>query len=268
MRHKRHILYSGLLVVVLVGLMVINPSAAQDDPIQETLDAAVEGLFTATAQAGVYLNSTLQFTVESAFYAAQTATASGVPSATPGPGTPTATSEAALTMTDAARILTSTAGLPLTATAFFESVPEWVDQVASDLVRVDGGTFEMGTTPQEVAAAVSECVDVQGGNCQLAFGEDSVPPHPVTVSAFQIEWTEVTNQQFLVFLNALGAGSHLTGCDGQPCAMTRNEDENSNIDFNGFSYQVVGAVSEHPVVNVTWYGADAYYARQNQHSTG
>jgi eukaryotic-like serine/threonine-protein kinase len=56
----------------------------------------------------------------------------------------------------------------------------------------------------------------------------------------------------------MGAGSHLAGCDGQPCAVTRNEDENSNIVFNGFSYLVADVVMGHPAVNVTWYGADAY----------
>jgi formylglycine-generating enzyme required for sulfatase activity len=194
MRHKRHILYTALLAVVLVvGVMAISPSAAQNDPIQETLDTAVEGLFTATAQAEAYLNNTLQWTVEAMFWQAQTATASGVPSATPGPGTPTATPIEVDTLTYTARMLTSTVALVESATALFRSVPEWVDQVASDLVRVDGGTFEMGTTPQEVMAAVTECVNVQAGNCQLAFGEDSVPAHPVTVSAFQLEWTEVTN---------------------------------------------------------------------------
>jgi len=117
----------------------------------------------------------------------------------------------------------------------------------------------MGTTPQEITAAVNQCVNEQGGNCQLAFGADSIPQHSVTVSAFQIERTEVTYRQYLVFLNALGAGSHLSGCDGLPCAATRAENENSNILFDGFNYRVAaGALENYPASDITWYGADAY----------
>jgi formylglycine-generating enzyme required for sulfatase activity len=153
--------------------------------------------------------------------------------------------------------LTATYGLAGSATALFASVPFWAEEVGSELVRVDGGTFQMGTTPQEITDAVDQCVNDEGGNCQLAFGEDSVPPHSVTVSAFQIERTEVTYRQFLIFLTALGKGNHLSGCDGQACVVTRSENENSNIVFDGF-YYVAGVIENFPVANVTWYGANAY----------
>ncbi len=134
---------------------------------------------------------------------------------------------------------------------------------ASELSPVDGGTFTMGTSPSEVSAAVAQCTDGTDyggnpGNCDVAYGEDSYPEHQVTVSAFSMEATEVTYEQFLRFMNAMGAGSHRNGCDGQPCMQTRSKSETSNIQYDGANYSVPVVISEFPVTNVTWYGAQAY----------
>lgn len=137
-------------------------------------------------------------------------------------------------------------------------VPAAMRELVTQLRPVDGGTFPMGTTAQEVAVAVDECVRVHEGNCQLAYGEDSAPPHNVTVDPFQMEVTEVTYTQFLAFLNMMGPGSHRTGCDGQPCAATRAENENSNIIFDSQNYRVNPVVANLPVTTVTWYGARSY----------
>ena len=257
---KRNIIYSlALAALLLIGLAVISPLAAQDDPIpdMETVQAGAEQLFTATAQASAY--STFALTVEAEFHRLQTATAL-VPSPTAATRTPvpTATPVTVATLTNEAHLLTSTVALVETATELFGAVPFWAEEVGSELVRVDGGTFEMGTTPQEVTAAVNQCVNVEGGNCELAFGADSIPQHSVTISAFQIERTEVTYRQYLIFLAALGAGSHLSGCDAPPCVITRSENENSNIVFSGSNYVVAGVIEDFPVANVTWYGAEAY----------
>lgn len=268
MRQYRPIYGAALAVVLLVGWVALRPSAAQDDliPEQQTVQAAVESLFTATAQAEAY--STFALTVDAAFHLTQTATR--LPSRTPEPtgvistpendmtASPTATPEDVATLTDQARLLTATVAGPETATALFAAVPGWAVEVGGELVRVDGGTFEMGTTPQEITAAVNQCVNVEGGNCLVAFGEDSLPQHTVTVSAFQIERTEVTYRQYRIFLTALGAGSHLNGCSGQPCVVTRRENENSSIAFDGFLYQVAEVIENLPVASVTWFGAEAY----------
>src|SRR5690554_2843207 len=133
MRHKRSTIFAGLLFTLLVaGLAARYPLAAQDDPVQATLDAAVENRFIATAQAEAYIGGTLTRTVQAAFRAAQTATAAGRPSS-PTPldsGTPTATSEAAPTMTQAADLLTATEAAAATGTALVEEVPVWVNEVA------------------------------------------------------------------------------------------------------------------------------------------
>jgi formylglycine-generating enzyme required for sulfatase activity len=133
--------------------------------------------------------------------------------------------------------------------------------MSSEAVPVAGGTFEMGTTAAEVSAAVQECLAGYGGdpgNCNVSFGEDSYPQHSVTVSAFNMEVTEVSYAQFLAFMNALGPGSHRNGCGGFACMQTRNESETSNIQFDSANYSVPLVISDFPVTNVTWYGAKAY----------
>lgn len=138
------------------------------------------------------------------------------------------------------------------------SVPEILVSLASPMVTITGGTFNMGTTVQEVRQAQEECVTRDGASCTVEMGEDSVPPHPVTVSTFQIETTEVSNAQFIAFLNILGPNSHRRGCLGQPCIVTTSEDENAYVTFDSQNYEVPSVLNGFSVVNVTWYGALAY----------
>jgi formylglycine-generating enzyme required for sulfatase activity len=133
--------------------------------------------------------------------------------------------------------------------------------IASELVLIPGGTFQMGTTIAEVTAAVEECLEGYGGEpgaCLLEYGEDSYPQHPVTVSPFYLELMEVSYEQFLVFMNEMGAGSHRNGCNGQPCMETRTDSETSNVTFDSANYTVPSVINNFPVTNVTWYGAQAY----------
>ncbi|MCL4252619.1 MAG: SUMF1/EgtB/PvdO family nonheme iron enzyme, partial [Anaerolineae bacterium] len=129
---------------------------------------------------------------------------------------------------------------------------------SSSWMVIEGGTFNMGTTAREVSAAVEECITRDGGNCTIQMGEDSVPEHSVTLDTFIIQTTEVTNVQYVSFLNWMGANSHIDGCLGQPCIKTTAEDANSYIMFDGENYNYALRTDDFPIVNVTWYGAQAY----------
>jgi formylglycine-generating enzyme required for sulfatase activity len=132
------------------------------------------------------------------------------------------------------------------------------------LSRINGGTFRMGTTFAEVKAAVDECTQIWNAQCKTADGDDSIPEHGVTVDSYYIETKEVTYSQYLSFLNSanvgMGPNSHRTGCNGQLCLLTRSEDPNSNVQFNGATYTVLPVIVNFPVAGVTWYGAQAYCA--------
>ncbi len=141
-------------------------------------------------------------------------------------------------------------------------VSESLRTIASEVRLVTGGEFQMGTTPAEVVQAVDECTAGYGGAagaCQLSYGEDAQPQHPVTVSSFNMEVTEVTYAQYVAFLNEMGPGSHRNGCFGLPCVRTNIEAaEVSEILFDSANYSVTPALNNFPVSNVSWFGARAY----------
>ena len=136
-------------------------------------------------------------------------------------------------------------------------IPAPLQGLTTELLDIPGGTFTMGTTAAEVLTAVNACV-AEGGNCQISMGEDSSPPHQVTLNAFRIEQTEVTYEQYLAFLNWMGPRSHLNGCDGFACLATLNETDISNVTFDSANYRVPATINRFPVANVTWYGARSY----------
>lgn len=132
--------------------------------------------------------------------------------------------------------------------------------IASELVPVNGGTFTMGTTTEEAAQAVDECA-LFGKQCDILWTQDSTPAHQVTLDPYQIEVTEVTTTQYVAFLNWMGPESHKNGCLGQPCVNTSLEQpETSYINYDGEQYSVKNPqfYSNHPVTQVTWWGAEAY----------
>ncbi|NJR12813.1 SUMF1/EgtB/PvdO family nonheme iron enzyme [bacterium] len=138
--------------------------------------------------------------------------------------------------------------------------------VASGLVTIPGGTFTMGTTPQEVIQAVDECINRDGGDCQESYGADSSPQFQVELDAYQMEVTEVTFRQYVAFLNYLVSTgkSHKNACPSpngasQLCIQTLNEMPNDGvITFNAINYSVNDTLLPYPVYSVTWAGAQAY----------
>jgi formylglycine-generating enzyme required for sulfatase activity/pimeloyl-ACP methyl ester carboxylesterase len=80
------------------------------------------------------------------------------------------------------------------------------------------------------------------------------PRHPVTFSQdFYIMTTEVTNDQFVAFLNDVGQ----RGPTGEPWFETQSEDSYSKILGDVGNFYVEAGYENHPVVNVSWYGAKA-----------
>ncbi len=147
-----------------------------------------------------------------------------------------------------------------------ESAPSTltVDQIALDRgrttqVRVEGGQFTRGTSPDEIAQAVRLCSATLQGSCDPALSADALPAHTLQLDTFWMDTTEVTFRQYVNFLNTLGARSHLDGCGGQFCVVTSYESNTSAITYDGTGYDTSNpAFDDFPAVNVTWYGARAY----------
>jgi formylglycine-generating enzyme required for sulfatase activity len=109
----------------------------------------------------------------------------------------------------------------------------------AQMVYVPAGEFLMG-----------------GADADSRAGDDEKPQHRVSVDAFWLDRTEVTNAQYVQFLNALGGYRGL--CGGQDCIETRREEEYSPVFFQAEQYCVESGFEDHPVTEVPWYGAQAY----------
>ncbi|MBU1700561.1 MAG: SUMF1/EgtB/PvdO family nonheme iron enzyme [Candidatus Eisenbacteria bacterium] len=123
--------------------------------------------------------------------------------------------------------------------------PVWRFAMQVDRVVVEQGYFIMGNT------AINEH-----------------PGNPIRLNAFSMDKFEVTNQQFVNFLNETwernlirrvgGVVSDLAGVHVY-CELNR-QDTDTKIDFdtNRGIFYVEAGWEDHPVVEVTWHGAKAY----------
>jgi len=114
---------------------------------------------------------------------------------------------------------------------------------SAEMMLVPAGEFLMGSSDADPKAS-----------------DDEKPQHTVYLDAFWIDRTEVTNAQYAQFLNALG--THTGACGRHDCAETKREDKYSHIlgGTQDGSYVVESGFEDHPVTQVSWYGAQAYCA--------
>ena len=102
-----------------------------------------------------------------------------------------------------------------------------------EMVIVPAGTFEMGS---------------EDG------GTDKRPVHRVSVERFAIGKYEVTNAEFVAFLNDRGD----QGSKSKPWFDDKSTDSDSHIYKQDNHYVVESGFENHPVIEVSWYGAQAY----------
>ena len=102
-------------------------------------------------------------------------------------------------------------------------------------VSISGGSFEMGCSPND-----DDCYN------------DEEPRHSVNVPGFKMTKFEVTNAQYAAFLNDRGNNN----CADYPCVDA--EDDDLRLSESGGSWSADGGYENHPLVEVTWYGAKAF----------
>lgn len=81
---------------------------------------------------------------------------------------------------------------------------------------------------------------------------DEQPVHSVYLDAYWIDRTEVTNAMYAAFLNEQGNQS-----EGEEI-WPDDDDEDILIIMEGGSWQPLSGYEDHPVIMVSWYGAQAY----------
>lgn len=124
-------------------------------------------------------------------------------------------------------------------------LPPPIAEILPEMVEVPGGTFVMG--------------NLEGRDGQLIVGE--LQPHEVQIDDFSIGKYEVTNRQYVTFLNFASLGPTEVG------EWYKMSESGARISNTGKEYTVSGGYENHPVTHVTRDGARAF-ARWLSDQTG
>ncbi|MBN1810791.1 MAG: SUMF1/EgtB/PvdO family nonheme iron enzyme [Anaerolineae bacterium] len=119
------------------------------------------------------------------------------------------------------------------------------------MVYARAGKFKMGSDDDDVDYALQVCSEYRD-QCRPSSLEDEQPAHDVTLDGFWIDQTEVTNAQYAAFLNA--QGNQMAG----EKTWLNIEAEDCLIEKNGDEFHPKSGYTDHPVIEVSWYGAAAY----------
>lgn len=103
------------------------------------------------------------------------------------------------------------------------------------MVLVEAGEFTRGITDEELNLAINNCINEGGGACPVDLFDDATPQQRVTLGAYYIDRTEVTNAQYALCVTA--------GICDPPVDVVRYNDP---------------AYANHPVTYVTWAQAGTY----------
>jgi len=128
------------------------------------------------------------------------------------------------------------------------------------MVQIDGATFQMGSSKEEVDDALAWCTRLSGEPCPRELYERELPRHAVMVAPFFLDRTEVTNAAFAAALATAAvepdpqfvrvAGTRLADLKGPHAGVRRAASGFAAVD------QKAGL----PVVQITWEGAAWYCA--------
>ncbi|MEZ5044171.1 MAG: SUMF1/EgtB/PvdO family nonheme iron enzyme [Saprospiraceae bacterium] len=119
-----------------------------------------------------------------------------------------------------------------------------VTPILPEMISIPGGTFTMG------------CLNGRDSDC---YNSEN-PDHKVTVGNFGMSKYEVTNEAFAAFLNLNGAGNKAEGGVEWINLSGSFGSERCRIKENKGSFTVEEGFEKHPVIYVSWYGAQAYAA--------
>ena len=120
------------------------------------------------------------------------------------------------------------------------------------MVSVPAGQFEMGIKEEHIPFFVTLCQEYDQDCMYEMTYRLSRPSHIVKLNGYWIDQQEITNAQFAAFLNDQGNQEQ----DG--AAWLSIDNPHSLIELINDIYQPKDGYAEHPVIEVTWYGASAY----------
>ena len=133
---------------------------------------------------------------------------------------------------------------------------------AVGLVALPGGTFTMGSSPSDTEEAYQWCGTLTPKGCERRIYERELPPHPVRLAPFLMGSHEVTNREFGSWLNSLDpkeveiVEGRIVRWRAKPIADLH--EAHSGLVKDGSRFFARPGEDSFPVVQVTWFGADAY----------
>jgi formylglycine-generating enzyme required for sulfatase activity len=126
------------------------------------------------------------------------------------------------------------------------------DEISVPMVLVPGGPFEMGGAAAQAQKACQDVLGAGHSDCELDVYQDEEPIHTVYLDDYYIDQHEVTNEQYAQFLNDFGNQSH------EGVLWMDEDDPDIKIRQSGSKWRVEQGFENHPVIEITWYGAQAY----------
>lgn len=113
--------------------------------------------------------------------------------------------------------------------------------ISLQMATIPAGTFTMGSPTTEVDRDTNET------------------EHQVTLSAFRMSKYDITNAQYAAFLNAKGIGSDRIYASGAyPTQTLIYSNSSMGLQYTNNQWVPVAGYENHPVINVTWYGATEF----------
>ena len=150
----------------------------------------------------------------------------------PSPSEANATVQAIVEAESSAANATTAPALPTSEPELGSTMVSPVDGMT--MVFVPEGDFVMGSAPSDPNAR-----------------DDELPQHTVFLSDYWIDQTEVTNAMFALFLQD-------TGNQSEGGAWLTENDPDIHVFLSDGQWQAEAGFEDHPMVEVTWYGASAY----------
>ncbi len=107
---------------------------------------------------------------------------------------------------------------------------------------------------EEIEPLLTEMMVIPGGTYMRGSqngARDEMPRHQITLASFAIDAHPITNEQFVLFLEAMGGEKDANNND-----IINLRD--SRMKRSGGKLNIESGYAKHPVVGVSWYGAVAY----------
>jgi formylglycine-generating enzyme required for sulfatase activity len=140
---------------------------------------------------------------------------------------------------------------------FFFALPGLAKEDKSNLypemAYIPAGYVEMGSNDEEIDRAMEMFKDAEGVEPVRNWFDDEVPKHKIWVNDFYLDKYEVTNREYMKFVNAGGyVKSIFWSKDGQEWLSEKKIRIPECFDDFRFNDP------DHPVVCISWYEASAY----------